>query len=357
MGTILTAEELAGAAGALPVGGEMFAGKALDSATSNTAYSTLNAEQMGEFISLVPEGQNVMSADSRMVNVKGPEQDIANINIVNGQFVGGRGSRTRVAENDEVTPVFGGVKLNPQPFEARLSFETTRLPLYNIAGSALEGQLDTLLATYYFNQMEEAFITSDKAGADPVGYGPGSLTTIDGFITKAVADCHVYDHGAKFVNPNLFENLLSQLPIKWRANPGLRSKLRFYVPSDLESAYHFWLTHRATPMGDMMLTTDGELVYKGIKLIAVPSMPVNQAGILTQVLVLDGLSSVVLCEPSNKIIGYNPEMRAFKHPRDDGKETYVNMWGEYDCGYENVDAVAVAVNVTPTIDPSIIALV
>ena len=345
---------VAGGGAAQPIEGEMFAGKALTSATTSVAFQRLNAEQIPEFFSLVPEGQNVMSADAKMVNVKGPEMDIANINIVDGQFVGGLGSTTRINSANEVTPVFDGIALNPQAFEARLSFETTRLPLWNIAGSGLEGQMDTLLATYYFNQMEEAFIRSDTSGSDPSGYGPGSLTTIDGWIPKAVANCHVYDAGGGYVRPTLFENLLSELPVKWRANAQARAKLRYYVPSDVEAAYHFWLaTQRVNALGDMMLTDDGTLRYKGIPLIGVPKMPVDDPGILTQSYVTEGLSYIILCEPQNKIIGYNPEMRVFKHPRDDGKETYVNLWGEYDCGYVIEDAVAIAANVKPSIDPAV----
>lgn len=349
---------VAGGSGVQPVAGQMFAGKAVGTDTANTAYSTLNAEQMSEFRSLVPVDQNVMTADARFINVKGPELDMPNINIVNGQFVGGLGSRTIVPLAHEVTPVFGGIKLNPEPFEARLTFETTRLPLWNIAGSALEGQMDTLLATYYFNQMEDVFINSDSGGSDPAGYGDGSLTTIDGWIAKALASSHVLDHGAGYVNAVLFENLLAQLPVKWRANAAARARFVFYVPSDVEAAYHFWLTQRSTPMGDLMLGSDGELRYKGIKLVGVPAMPIDADGILSRVAYAanGGMSYVILCEPSNKVVGYNPEMRAFKHPRDDGKETYINLWGEYDCGFEVVDAVAIAANVTPTIDPSIASL-
>ena len=339
--------------------GEMFAGKAATtSATADTAYLLLNAEQIPEFFALVVDGQNIMSQDSRLINVKGQELDIANVNFADGKFVGGLGSTTRMGASDESVPVFGGVKLNPQPFEKRMELETTRLPNWNVAGAGLEPLLEQLMATCYYNDLEDAFIQSDTAGADPAGYGTGSMTTIDGWITQAVANCHVYDHGAGYVRPALFENLLAQLPVKWRYNAAARAKLCFYVPSDVESTYHYWLTNRATALGDMMLTKDGVLTYKGVPIVGVPKMSVDAEGILTRADYAEsgGMSYVLLCEPSNKLIGYNPEMRVFKHPRDDGKSMYINLYGEYDCGFLNEDAVAVAANVTPTIDPSITAL-
>ena len=349
---------VADGAGVQPVQGEMFAGKAVGTDTASTTYSLLNAEQMGEFRSLVPADQNVMSSDARFINVKGPQLDIANINMTNGKFVGGIGSRTRVDAGDEASVTFGGVSLAPKPFEARLTVETTRLPNWNIAGAGLAAQLDTIFATFYFNQLEDVFINSDTAGSDPAGYGTGSLTTIDGWIATALANCHVYDHGAAYVNALLFENLLLQLPVKWRANAAARSRFKFYVPSDIESAYQFWLAQRSTPLGDMRLTQDGAVAYKGIELVGVPSLGIDEAGILTRAAYAEagGMAYIILCEPSNKIVGFNPEMRVFKHPRDDGKEDYVNIYGEYDCGYEVEDAVAIAANVTPTIDPTIAAL-
>ena len=335
---------------------EMLVGKALTSSTTSTAFQRLNDEQIRTFLRLVVDGLNVMSADARMVNVQAPEIDMANIDIVDGMMTGGLGATAQVQVADEVTPVFDGITLAPKPFEARLQFETTRLPLWNIEGAGLERTMDEILATYYFNQLEEVFIHGNTAGANPAGYATGMLTTTDGWITKAQSVGHVYDHGAAYVRPFLFESMLDNMPVKWIGNEAARAGFRFYVPSQIERQYKYWLkATRQTALGDMQLTENGGIAYSGIPIVPVPKMHTDDAGVLTQSATADGLSYALLCQPSNKLIGFNPEMRVFKHPRDDGKVTYVNLWGEYDSGFYNEDAVVVAMNVTPTVDPTVAA--
>jgi len=338
------------------VSAEMLVGKAATSATADTAFLLLNNDQIRTFLRLVKEGQDVMIADSRVINVQAPELDLANIDIADGQMAGGIGATTRLGAGDEITPEFDGVNLAPEPYECRLEFEMTRLPLWNIEGAGLERTMDEILATYYFSQLEEVAIHGDTAGANPAGYATGMMTTTNGWITTAINDCHVYDHGGGYVRPHLFETLLGSIPVKWIGSETERAQFRFYVPSAIERQYRYWLTNRGTNLGDLSLTADGQLAYAGIPMVAVPKMHTDDAGVLTQSATLSGLSYVLLCKPQNKLLGVNPPMRVFKHPRDDGKTMYINLYGEYDTGFYNVDEVAVAVNVVPTVNPSVVAV-
>lgn len=334
---------------------EVLVGKAVTSSTADTDFLLLNAEQIRELFDLVV-AQNVMSVDSRLINVQAQQQDLGNVDIVDGQMVGGLGATEQMAGADELAPVFAGVSLNPQPFEIRYPFETTRLPRWNVEGAGLEGKMDGIVGKYYFNQLEEVLIHSDTGGANPGGYGTGMLTTVDGWITKALANCHVYDHAGDNVRALLFEEMLNEMPDKWIGSEAERSQFRFYVPSRVERAYKAWLkATRQTALGDMQLTEDGGIAYSGIPVVPVPKMHINDAGVLTQSAVADGLAFCLLCKPDNKLIGFNPEMRVFKHPRDDGKVTYVNLWGEYDCGFLVEDAVVVGANVDPTLDAAVLA--
>jgi len=326
---------------------EVLVGKSVTSATADTAYLLLETEQIRDLFELVVD-QNVMSAMGRLVNVQAPDQDIANVDIDDGQMTGGLGATTQMDAGDELSPVFAGVNLAPEPFEIRYPFETTRLPLWNIVGERLEGTMDQLVGRYYFNQLEEVLIHGDTGGANPAGYATGMMTTVDGWMTQAQANCNVYDHGGDDVRALLFEEMLDAMPDKWQGTEQQRAAMRFFVPSKVERKYKAWLkATRQTALGDMELTEDGGIAYSGIKLVGVPKMHTNDAGVLTQSAVASGLSQCLLCEPSNLLVGYNPQMRVFKHPRDDGKVLYVNLWGEYDCGFLNEDAVVVGVNVEP----------
>ena len=328
---------------------EVLVGKAVTSATADTAFSLLNAQQIEALIDLVVD-QNVMIRESRVINVTAPSLEMGNIDIADGQMTGGLGATARMDEGDEMTVTFDGIDLDPEPFEIRYPFETTRLPLWNVEGAGLQRHVDTLVGTYYFNQLEEVMIHGDTGGVNPVGYAAGMMTSTDGWITQAQANGHTYDHGGDDVRALLFENMIADLPVKWRGDLARRAALRFYVPTEVERLYRAWLKGtRLNALGDLVLQEDGMLAYSGIPLIPVPKMHTNDAGVLTQSAVADGLSYVLLCRPENLLLGYNPEMRVFVHPRDDGKVTYVNLWGEYDCGYAIEDEVVVAVNVSPTL--------
>ena len=67
-----------------------------------------------------------------------------------------------------------------------------------------------------------------------------------------------------------------------------------------------------------------------------------------------GLTDVLLTRPDNLLVAYEPEMRLKIGTRqEDSKIQYNYFFGMYDFGYRNTDACAVAVNVKPTVDPSI----
>lgn len=316
--------------------------KALTSTTASVAAQTLNGDQMREFIRLVVSEQVGLS-DSTKIQVNGPSLDISNVNIPDGQYAMGLGGTTQIAVADEVTPVFDRRVLTPQPIDVRMPIETTILMQVNIEGEGIRQTMDEILADYVGNQIENEAWNAQIGGTAWDGYGTGAMTTIDGWLATARTAGHAIDFDGARMSTEILREMLQALPTKWRGKGEV-----FYMSSDnvIEWAHHLEAT-RQTNLGDRVILEDGAPTFMGRRIIGVPRIRDDYAGLNNQSGSTSGFTAVLLTVPGNKVIGFNPAMRVFVHPRDDGKVDYINYWGQFDVDFFNVDRVVIGYNITP----------
>jgi len=318
-------------------------GKALLSSTTATAAQTLTADQMKKFVRLVID-ETVGLHDSTMQEVIANQLDISNMDIPNGQYAVGLGPTTAIPIADEITPVFDRRILSPVTFDFRLSVEQTTLLRSNIERGGIEQTVDEMMATYQGNVLENEFWNSAVGGAGFADYaGTGNLTQLNGWLATARAAGHVVDFAGARMSTQIFRDLLKAMPTKWRGKGEV-----YYASSDLVIEWAHYLEANTThQLGDMAITADGIPTYMGRKILPIPMIRDDYAGVLTQSGSSAEFTQVLLTNPLNKVIGYSPDMQIFVHPRNDGKVKYTNAWGRYDVEYFNVDRVCVGVNINP----------
>ena len=334
---------------------EQMIGKAvIDSTTSTATWLIRNTEQVRSFISQVIDETTMMKIARHLV-IDGPSLDIANYDIAMGQISGGLGETTAVTADDRVIPEFGGRNLTPVNFDVRFDISQTRLIHDNIINGALTGELTNAVQRYIGNGIEDIVINSSTGGtgpAAPAGANTGYYTSIDGLREKSLSG-HIYDHSNGYVNPELFKGMLSALPTKWRG-PATASKLRYFTSVKLVDEYSDYLSRRTTPLGDLRMTQDGALAYRGIPIVPVPFIKDDDyPGALAYSGTTSGFGWVLLTMEDNIVVGWGPEMRMGSHPSEDLKTLFVSWWGACDTNYPLIDAVVTATNLQPTIDPTL----
>jgi len=106
-----------------------------------------------------------------------------------------------------------------------------------------------------------------------------------------------------------------------------RNEWRIYVPFWVEDAYRDLLRARGTALGDSAQTSAGKLVYKGVPIEMVPSMPKNKAW---------------MTHPNNTVWGVFMEMFLEREREAKAKSTDFILNGEWDFNYENPEIAVTA---------------
>jgi len=331
---------------------QQYINKSVTSTTADTDYLHLHGEQLSSFIDLTVD-TSVMLKDATHLVLTAPNIDLANIDIPDGRMAMGLDYTEEVSDDDQVTPTFGGRNLNPQTADLRYDFEATHLPRYNIARGQLADDVDVAVRKSMANNFEDIGINAVVGGTNPDDYATGNRTTIDGWSTKASSG-HVVDHAGGYINPQVFKDMWKELPAKWRFNAAKKGDFRYYVSDLLAIEYRDYLARRTTPLGDLSMTQEGDLSFAGVPITPVPAIPTDVSGVLTQSDSSSEYTFILLVERGNMVVGYGPEMIFHLGLRQsDGKVQYYSWWGEFDVQYRNIDAVVVARNVLPEVDPAL----
>jgi len=289
---------------------------------------------------------------------------------------------------------YGGRTLEVEPFDLRYPFEETNLLRVNIEGQKFRGTVDAVMRDYIKDELERIAINSRTSGVEHTswaGYNTGNMTTIDGWYAQALSGAHIFNADPLgttpyYVKPSLFKSLWKLLPTKWRAR---KSEFVFFVASDVGVEYESYFTSRETPLGDTALIDGKVATWSGIPIIPVPMIPTDARFVAnirpdtsdTEVSetgsgygndqeyswLINGEAGegyeptdetenytwVLLARPSNLALGYGPEIKVNRQMHDSGKFTYYNFWGQFGANFFIIDQVALAINVTPTVDPDL----
>lgn len=238
----------------------------------------LNPKQADKFIDFVIDVTG-LGKMTRVVRFRNEQMQIDKIGV---------GSRVTVPAAEAVDPaVRRGIntsQITLQPVELMTPFELSdNFSENNIEGEAIEDKIVRMMATQTGNDIEELFITGDESGVSAVEsdlYSGGSsshyvkdsfLALLNGWLRLADSGNLVDAEGAA-ISANIFSRMINAMPIKFRRD---RRRLRFLVSPDLEQLYRERLSTRSTNMGDVALSSSGNITVFGIEIVPVPLFPFN----------------------------------------------------------------------------------
>lgn len=305
--------------------------KALETADLIAGGGELNPEQSEKFITYLQD-LSVMGKDARFIPMKSKKRDINKMGI---------GQRASVPAKEATDP---GVRKKPTFSKTVLDTVEIMTPFEvsydvfedNIMGQNLEDEVIKLFASQIAMDHEELYILGDAASTDTY------LALTDGWRKLAKTGGHVFDHQGGGVVTDVLGELLNRVPEQYLRD---YADLRFYVSPKFEHAYKKILGQRPTPAGDRFLLTEAPATYAGIPLTRVPMIPSNLTGTINGVIFTD-LTFVILTLRKNLIVGIH---RAMTLERDKNIFARVRQYAftsRVDATYEEVDAVAIAENVS-----------
>ncbi len=166
--------------------------------------------------------------------------------------------------------------------------------------------LATAMGTVIANDMEKMVWGSNTLGpsikeADFKNNGSGHATDrikdatfsqFNGLIAAADASGSgvlTYDADNSADIQLIMHNTIKKLPADYRQE---KSELRFYVPSNVEENLRSYLKKRDTAEGDLFLTEDNMVMFRGILVVACPLLDVNPY--VTEHITLTGTTPVSL---------------------------------------------------------------
>lgn len=326
-------------------------GRAISTATTATDAQLLTNEEAMQFVELVVE-LGGMVQDARIIQVRGPGQEISDMDISDGHMAGGLGELETVSSSDELETVYASRTLEPKAFDLSYKY-SDRMAQMNIEEDAHESHVDRVVRMYINNEINRIALQSDTGSTNPSGYASGNMTTIDGWMKEA-DNGHVYDHAGGYVNPEVFKQMWMAEPFKWRSSPARKADLRFYVNDDVVIEYRDYLSRFTTPLGSLALTQENQITFAGILLQENSYITNDATGVLTQSSSSSSFTEVLLVERRNLLFGWGPEIKL--HTAVDptsGKWTYYYWCGYFDVQYERPDAVVKGVNILPTVNASL----
>lgn len=282
----------------------------------------LGLEQATQFIELMTAEQ-AMLPDVRTVMSAAPKWQESIIDFA-GRIAKPGTQGSRLVSGDRSAPTTGIVELNTVLIRAEVPV-TDEVLEDNVAGPALQGSIERLIADRFGYDLEDLFINGDTGSGDPY------LALLDGWLKQALDGGNPVDATALGQDyQTIFRQLINALPDRHKRR--LEVDGRFYVPKRVETLYRDALANRETPMGDMQLTGAGELRYQGIGIKGVPNIAIDGSN----------KSHIMLAHRQNLYAGYQRMMR-FETYRDarEGATSFV-ITARADAKVAVTEAVSIA---------------
>lgn len=257
---------------------ELLEKAAITAANDLAASGKLNPQQADKFIDFVFD-ETVLNKFARTVKFRNESLDIDKIGI---------GSRAAVPKAEAVDPgVRRGVntsKVTLTPVEVMVPLEISdNFKELNIEGDSVVEHILRIYARRLANDWEELNIHGNTAGylvpedvLVPGGSGvkvlvDSYLSLFDGWL-KLAEGGNLVDHAGGVLSASLFRKMLSAMPSKFKRN---KRDLKWLMPVELEELWRERVATRATGMGDMALSSQGNLTPFGIEILPVPLMDFN----------------------------------------------------------------------------------
>lgn len=132
--------------------------------------------------------------------------------------------------------------------------------------------------------------------------------------------------------------MITKLPDKYKRDI---TNMRFYAPLRLVEKYRDILASRGTPLGDMMLTSGGDLTYTGYKIVGVPLMAITAGSPDT--------SHILFTNSKNLYMGWRRQIKleTWRDPREGATSFIVSARVNTQIGHVPATVIATNVNVEP----------
>lgn len=272
------------------------------------SQAPVSIEQATEFIELMTAGQSILS-DVRQVNSSAAKWNEPVIDFA-GRITRPGVEANRLDYTQRAKPVTALVELDTDLLRAEVPVSDEVFE-DNVAGEKLRATLDRMVADRVGYDIEDLAVNGDETSGDPY------LAIQDGWLVKARAggntvDAGDFDSGRDY--QATFKALLKALPQRFLRN--IRANGRYYVPLRLEIEWRDVLAGRGTPLGDLMLTSEGDLRYQGIKIVGVANFEPAD----------DTNASILLAHSQNLYAGFHRNIRfeTFRDPREGATSFIVN---------------------------------
>lgn len=268
--------------------------KAITAAEALATHGKLQPAQADKFLDYVIN-ESVMKNNVRVVRFRNEKLEIDKIGINNRVMWP---AVEYVAPQDRLGVSTSKIQLQPQEVITAFDISDTFKEV-NIEGDDAEDHLMRLFATGWQNNGEEQAIRGDllgeavlesdiKTGGDTAKYIKDPLLAMfDGWWRKADGG-HSVDVGGTGIGLTVFGEMIRAMPQKFRRD---KSKLRFFVPSDLAQVYIEKIATRQTPKGDRAAEGETQTPF-GVPLVEVPLLEAYPK--VVEHVVLPGTTAVAL---------------------------------------------------------------
>lgn len=312
--------------------------KALLSSTDGSAdfggvgQAPLSVEQITQFIELM-QAEQVMLRTVRTVTSGAAKWQESIINF--GSRIAKPGTEgSRLADGDRIVPSTGIVEISTVLLRAEVPVSDEVFE-DNVAGQQLTGSLERTIADRFGFDIEDLMVNGDTANV-----GDTYLAQLNGWLKQAKSGTGANSFDASAYGQDyqeIFKQLLVKMPKRFLR--GLRQNGAYFVPVTLEQKYRDILASRGTPLGDFMLTGNGDLSYQGIPIIGAPTF---DAGITAG---SPDTSSILLSPKQNLYAGFHRAMKfeTWRDPRE-GATSFV-VTARVDAKIAVIPATTLAYNV------------
>lgn len=325
----------------------MLVGKAVTASTATDAYRNANVVRYpGKFFRLIVDQTGGLLNDVQTIPIMGPSAQLDNATMtIKMRIAGGETSSMLTTPRDDSSSAsFSGRTLTPLHCQAFVEVSTHEFPYDNLEGEQAQSTLQDMLAIGYRNGIEEITSVSINGGADDHSAGTGKYSEHDGWFQLAESG-HILDCGDDYasLDPEIFLELVEQIPSKW-----LTPNFKFYAAPLVLQKIRRAITRRGTAMADDFLIDPGtgELRIGGY--VAKPGQFIQTTldGVNDKTGTLDSYSQILFADPANMYLGYRPDMMKMNAGLNYEQTLIgVSLWGYWGINFQNIDAVAKAVNV------------
>lgn len=224
--------------------------------------SVLPVGKQEKFVDTIEE-QSVILGMARRQDMTNPREDIDRIELNGVVLQPKRDTLNPATDGSEIATHTN--KLEAKEFDAVLSISDTTLKK-NIERGTLENTVVSLFGSAAGRNFAQLAVFGDTGLASQSTAQEKLYKATDGWIKKAANTVNLV---SEVKATDALKKVYKAFPKKYLS---IKDKLVFFVDSDLEESLREEYSERQTALGDLTLTANDELKYKGIRVVYEPAL-------------------------------------------------------------------------------------